>query len=309
MTPNAARPPAPSDRRAGGLQAFSRSKTTTAAALLTLAFALAALAAPLIAPQDPFDPAALDLANSRIPPLWLEGGQRPFLLGADEQGRDLFSAILYGLRISLAVGLLSVAFSAALGVALGLAAGYFGGAADALIMRIADVHLAFPAILIALLVEGVAKAALGGPADARIMLVVLVVSIGLGSWMQYARVVRALTMVESKKDYVAAARLIGLSAPTILLRHVLPNVSGPVLAIAAANLALAVVAEATLSFLGAGLPPTTPSLGALIRAGGDFLFAGEWWLVAFPAAALAGLALAVNRLGDGLRDALDPRLR
>jgi peptide/nickel transport system permease protein len=270
---------------------------------------MAAILAPLIAPQNPFDPGQLELLNSRLPPLWVEGGQRPFLLGTDEQGRDIFSAILYGLRISLVVGFLSVTFSSALGIALGLVGGYVGGVIDGLIMRAADVQLAFPAILIALLIDGVVKSILGNQIDAAAMLSVLVFAIGLSFWVQYARTVRGSVMVETNKDYIAAARLIGLSAPAILLRHVLPNVLGPVLVIATTNLALAVITEATLSFLGSGMPPATPSLGTLIRIGNDFLFSGEWWIVAFPGAALAGLVFAINLLGDWLRDALNPKLR
>ena len=288
---------------------FRRSPVTIVAALVTLILVLSAVFAPLIAPQNPFDAAELDLLNSRLPPLWFEDGRRPYLLGTDEQGRDVLSAILYGLRISLVVGLLSVAVSATLGVSLGLVAGYFEGVADALIMRVADVQLTFPAILMALLIDGVAKSFRGGQVDAVAMLGVLVASVGLSFWVQYARTVRGLTMVETKKDYVAAARLIGLSAPLILLRHVLPNVLGPVLVIATINLALAIATEATLSFLGSGMLPAMPSLGTLIRNGNNFLFSGDWWIVAGPGAALAALVLAVNLLGDGLRDAFDPRLR
>lgn len=291
------------------LASFRRSPLTIAAALMTALFLLAALFAGSISPQNPFDPAELDLLQSRIPPLWAEGGQRPFLFGTDEQGRDLLSAILHGLRISLLVGFMGVAFSGALGVGLGLVAGYVGGAADALIMRIADVQLTFPAILIALLIDGVAKSVLGNQLDPRTILLVLVFSIGLSFWVQYARTVRGSVMVEKGKDYVAAARLIGLSPATIMLRHVLPNVTGPVLVIATINLALAIITEATLSFLGSGMPETTPSLGTLIRIGQQFLFSGEWWIVAFPGIALAGLVLAINLLGDWLRDALNPRLR
>ena len=264
---------------------------------------------PPVAPQNPFDPAQLDLLNSRLPPLWEAEGQAPFLLGTDEQGRDILSAILYGLRISLAVGFLGVAFSATLGICLGLVAGYVGGVADGLIMRVADVQLTFPAILIALLVDGVVKSLLGGSLDAPTTLAVLVFSIGLSFWVQYARTVRGSVMVEKNKDYVAAARLIGLPAPVIMVRHVLPNVMGPVLVIATINLALAVITEATLSFLGSGMPETMPSLGTLIRIGNNYLFSGEWWIVAFPGVALAALVLAVNLLGDWLRDALNPRLR
>jgi peptide/nickel transport system permease protein len=279
------------------------------AAFLTVLFMAAAVLAGLLSPQNPFDPAQLELMNSRLPPLWDAEGQAPFMLGTDEQGRDIFSAILYGLRISLAVGFLGVAFSATLGITLGLIAGYVGGAVDAVIMRIADVQLTFPAILIALLVDGVVKAVLGGQLDEMTTLSVLVFSIGLSFWVQYARTVRGSVMVEKNKDYIAAARLIGLPAPVIMFRHVLPNVLGPVLVIATINLALAIITEATLSFLGTGMPETMPSLGTLIRIGNNYLFSGEWWIVAFPGIALALLVLAINLLGDWLRDALNPRLR
>ncbi|HEX2134449.1 MAG TPA: ABC transporter permease [Microvirga sp.] len=288
---------------------FRRSRLTMAAAFVTLLFFVLAMAAGLVAPQDPFDPAALELINSRLPPLWEAEGQAPFLLGTDEQGRDILSAILYGLRISLLVGFLGVAFSATLGIALGLVAGYFGGAVDAVIMRIADVQLTFPAILIALLIDGVVKSVVGGQLDPATRLGVLVFSIGLSFWVQYARTVRGSVMVEKNKDYVAAARLIGLPAPVIMARHVLPNVMGPVLVIATINLALAIITEATLSFLGSGMPETMPSLGTLIRIGNNYLFSGEWWMIAFPGFALAALVLAINLLGDWLRDALNPKLR
>jgi peptide/nickel transport system permease protein len=288
---------------------FRRSKLTMLAAVITLLFFLVAIFAPLIAVQNPFDPAQLQLMNSRIPPLWAADGQSPFLLGTDEQGRDMLSAILYGLRISLIVGLLGVAFSGALGILLGLVAGYVGGAVDSLIMRIADVQLTFPAILIALLVNGIAKSVLGNRLDAASMLGVLVLAIGLSFWVQYARTVRGSVLVEKSKDYVAAAQLIGLPAPVIMLRHVLPNTMGPILVIATINLALAIITEATLSFLGSGMPDTMPSLGTLIRIGNNYLFSGEWWIVAFPGIALAALILAINLLGDWLRDALNPKLR
>jgi peptide/nickel transport system permease protein len=289
--------------------AFRRSKLTMLAAAVTLLFFLLAITAPLLAVQNPFDPAQLQLINSRIAPLWTTDGQSPFLLGTDEQGRDVFSAILYGLRISLLVGLLGVLFSGTLGILLGLTAGYFGGPIDGLIMRIADVQLTFPAILIALLVNGIAKSLLGNRLDALSTLAVLVFAIGLSFWVQYARTVRGSVMVEKNKDYVAAAQLIGLPAPVIMLRHVLPNAMGPILVIATINLALAIITEATLSFLGAGMPDTMPSLGTLIRIGNNYLFAGEWWIVAFPGIALAALILSINLLGDWLRDALNPKLR
>jgi len=288
---------------------FKRSKLTMAAAFLTLLFVAAAVLAGVVTPQDPFDPAQLELMNSRLPPIWSAEGQMPFLLGTDEQGRDILSAIFYGLRISLAVGILGVAFSATLGITLGLIAGYVGGTVDAVIMRIADVQLTFPAILIALLVDGVVKSVLGGQLDEVTTLSVLVFSIGLSFWVQYARTVRGSVMVEKNKDYIAAARLIGLPAPVIMVRHVLPNVLGPVLVIATINLALAIITEATLSFLGTGMPETMPSIGTLIRIGNNYLFSGEWWIVAFPGIALALLVLAINLLGDWLRDALNPKLR
>jgi len=288
---------------------FRRSKLTMAAAAVTLLFFLLAIFAPALSVQNPFDPAQLQLINSRIPPLWEADGQSPYLLGTDEQGRDVLSAILYGMRVSLLVGVLGVLFSGTLGIVLGLIAGYVGGAVDSLIMRVADVQLTFPAILIALLVNGVAKSVFGNRLDAMSMLGVLVFAIGLSFWVQYARTVRGSVMVEKNKDYVAAAQLMGLPAAVIMLRHVLPNAMGPVLIIATINLALAIITEATLSFLGVGLPDTMPSLGTLIRIGNNYLFAGEWWIVAFPGFALAALILSINLLGDWLRDALNPKLR
>jgi peptide/nickel transport system permease protein len=291
------------------LYSFRRSKLTMVAAAVTVLFFLLAIFASVLSVQNPFDPAQLQLINSRISPLWTAEGQSPFLLGTDEQGRDMLSAILYGLRISLAVGVLGVLFSGTLGIVLGLVAGYVGGAVDALIMRIADVQLTFPAILIALIVNGVAKSVFGNRLDAISMLIVLVFAIGLSFWVQYARTVRGSVLVEKNKDYVAAAQLIGLPAPVIMLRHVLPNAMGPVLVIATINLALAIITEATLSFLGSGMPDTMPSLGTLIRIGNNYLFSGEWWIVAFPGIALAALILSINLLGDWLRDALNPKLR
>src|SRR3984893_17639739 len=288
---------------------FRRSKLTMVAAAVTILFFLLAIFASILAVQNPFDPAQLELINSRIAPLWSAEGQSPFLLGTDEQGRDVFSAILYGLRVSLLVGIFGVVFAAVLGIGLGLIAGYFGGAIDGLIMRIADVQLTFPAILIALLVNGVAKSVFGNHLDAMGTLAVLVFAIGLSFWVQYARTVRGSVLIEKTKDYVAAAQLIGLPAAKIMLRHVLPNTMGPILVIATINLGLAIITEATLSFLGAGMPDTMPSLGTLIRIGNNYLFAGEWWIVAFPGIALAVLILSINLLGDWLRDALNPKLR
>jgi peptide/nickel transport system permease protein len=288
---------------------FLHSKVTVVASLVTVTIVLAAVLAPWIAPHDPFDLRQLNLLDSHLPPVWAPDGDRRFLLGTDDQGRDVLSTILYGARISLSVGFLSVALAAVLGIVLGLVAGYAGGALDSLIMRAADVQLTFPAILIALLIDGTMRALSGVARDEETAFWVLVLSIGLSSWVQYARTVRASTLVEKNKDYVLAARLIGLNPGSILFRHVLPNVMGPVLVIATINLGLAIILEATLSFLGVGLPPTQPSLGTLISIGNKFLFAGEWWIAIFPGATLAGLVLAVNLLGDWLRDALNPKLR
>jgi len=291
------------------LHAFLRSKITIAAALVTVTLVLAAVLAPWIAPYDPFDLRQLNLLDSHLPPAWLAGGDPRYLLGTDDQGRDVLSTILYGSRISLGVGVLAVGLAAALDIVLGLIAGYAGGFLDALIMRIADVQLTFPAILIALLIDGTGRALFGEHRNETLEFWVLVLSIGLSFWVQYARTVRGSTLVEKSKDYVLAARLIGIHPAKILFRHVLPNVIGPVLVIATINLALAIITEATLSFLGVGLPPTQPSLGTLIRIGNNFLFAGEWWIAIFPGITLALLVVAINLLGDWLRDALNPRLQ
>jgi len=291
------------------LHAFLRSKITIVAALVTVTLVLAAVLAPWIAPYDPFDLRQLNLLDSHLPPAWLAGGDPRYLLGTDDQGRDVLSTILYGSRISLGVGVLAVGLAAALGIVLGLIAGYAGGFLDALIMRIADVQLTFPAILIALLIDGTGRALFGEHRNETLEFWVLVLSIGLSFWVQYARTVRGSTLVEKSKDYVLAARLIGIHPAKILFRHVLPNVIGPVLVIATINLALAIITEATLSFLGVGLPPTQPSLGTLIRIGNNFLFAGEWWIAIFPGITLALLVVAINLLGDWLRDALNPRLQ
>ncbi|MBV8766413.1 MAG: ABC transporter permease [Hyphomicrobiales bacterium] len=291
------------------LASFLSSKVTVVAGALTLIFFLAAVFAPLIAPTNPFDPASNFLIDSLNPPRFVTGGDPRFLLGTDDQGRDLWSAILYGLRVSLLIGVFGVLLGGAIGITLGLIAGYAGGRIDSIIMRIADVQLTFPAILIALLVDGVVQALLKGQNREQTAFGILVISIGLSFWVQYARTVRGSTLVEKNRDYVQAARLIGLSPARILARHILPNVMGPVLVIATINLALAIITEATLSFLGVGLPPTQPSLGTLIRIGQNFLFSGEWWIVTFPSITLAALVLAVNLLGDWLRDALNPRLK
>ena len=288
---------------------FRRSPVVVMAAVIAVLLLGAALLAPLVAPSNPYDLTKLSLLDAHNPPAWIEGGDRAHLLGTDDQGRDLLSTILFGMRASILIGFAAVLLALVVGITLGLVAGYLGGWTDTLIMRAADVQLTFPAILTALLIDGVARALLGKNTPESAEFWILVLAIGFSFWVQYARTVRSVTLVERNKDYVQAARLIGIHPLTIMFRHVLPNVMGPVLVIATINIALAIITEATLSFLGVGLPPTQPSLGTLIRIGNNFLFAGEWWITAFPGIALALLVLSVNLLGDWLRDALNPKLR
>ena len=289
---------------------FRHSPVAVVSLALVLLLVFAAVLAPLVAPYNPFDPASLNLMNGFSPPMEPNAFTGDvFWLGTDDQGRDVFSTILYGMRISLFVGFTAVLFALVLGVSLGLIAGYVGGWTETAIMRVADVQLTFPAILVAMLIFGIAKGIT--PVDMRdeMAIWVLIIAIGLSDWVQFARVVRGATLVEKNKEYVQAARLIGRRPGAIMLRHILPNVLSPVLVIATISLALAIIAEATLSFLGVGAPPTQPSLGTLIRIGQGYLFSGEWWIILFPAITLLALALSVNLLGDWLRDALNPKLR
>lgn len=288
---------------------FRCSPIAMIAATIVVIFFFGALFAPLLAPQNPFDPINLELINAFLPPAWADAGDPAFFLGTDDQGRDMLSAILYGSRISLTVGLAAVGFAATLGVTIGLIAGYAGGWCETLLMRLADVQLTIPALLIALMVDGFSRAVLSPEIHDEIALYMLIFAIGIADWPQYARVVRSATLVQKQSGYVSQAKLIGASNPAIVFGHILPNVMTSVLVLATLGLALAVIAEATLSFLGVGMPPTTPSLGTLIRIGNDYLFSGEWWITLFPSLALVLLALSVNLLGDWLRDALNPRLR
>ncbi|MDB5383173.1 MAG: dppC 1 [Rhodospirillales bacterium] len=288
---------------------FKRSPLTVISAIVALICIVTAVAAPFIAPHNPFDVATLNLLDAFKPPAWIDEGEADYLLGTDDQGRDLLSAILYGARISLFVGISATVFAALVGVSVGLLAGFLGGTVDALLMRIADIQLTFPSILVALLVDGIVRAAVPREVHDQIALFVVVVAIGISEWPKFARPVRGSTMVERNKEYVLAARVIGVSSFRIMTGHVLPNVLGPVLVIATLNLGLAILAEATLSFLGVGVPPTQPSLGTLIRVGNDFLFSGEWWITIFPGVSLVIMVLSVNLLGDWLRDALNPKLR
>jgi peptide/nickel transport system permease protein len=288
---------------------FRHSPVVILASLVTAVFFFVALFAPWVAPHNTYDVSTLNLSDAFYPPAWTKDGKAAFLLGTDDQGRDVFSTIMFGARISLLVGFSATLFAMVLGITMGLAAGYIGGALDAVLMRIADVQLSFPPILVALLIDGVARVLLPRGLHEQVEIYVLILAIGLSDWVRFARTVRGSAMVEKNKEYVQAARVIGLHPALIMLRHVLPNVMGPVLVIATLNLAIAILTEATLSFLGVGVPPTQPSLGTLIRVGNNFLFSGEWWMTVFPSAALVILVLAVNLVGDWLRDVLNPKLR
>ncbi|MGA0796329.1 MAG: ABC transporter permease [Quisquiliibacterium sp.] len=289
---------------------FRRSRVAIVATVVALGIIFAAILAPWIAPHDPFDPATLNLMDGFTPPMEPNAFTgNVYWLGTDNQGRDIFSAILYGARISLFVSFAAVVFGMVLGISLGLIAAWRGGWVDSLLMRIADVQLSFPSILIALLIFGIARGVIPPAYRETMAIWVLILAIGLSDWVQFARVVRGAAMVEKSKEYVQAARVIGVHPVRIVATHILPNVMGPVLVIATIGLALAIIAEATLSFLGVGVPPTQPSLGTLIRIGQGFLFSGEWWIILFPSITLLALALSVNLLGDWLRDALNPRLK
>lgn len=288
---------------------FLRSPMAIIAGVVTLLFLLMALFAPWIAPFDPFDPTQISLWDGKLPPAWAEGGQSQYVLGTDDQGRDMLSTIIYGGRLSIIIGLAAVFLGMFLGVTLGVISGYLGGWVDTLIMRIADVQLTIPGILLAILINGVVRNALPVGMRDELSIYVVIFAIGLSDWPQFARVTRGAALVEVQKEYVQAARVIGLPGWLIMLRHVLPNVLRPVLVLATIGLALAVIAEATLSFLGQGVPPTTPSLGTLIRVGNEYLYSGLWWITFFPALALVILVFAVNILGDWMRDALNPKLR
>lgn len=289
---------------------FKSSPMTVAATVVTFLIIAISFLSPILAPHTPFDPATLSLSDGLKPPVLISSdGDWTFPLGTDDQGRDILSSIMYGTRLSLVVGFASVVVAMLIGITLGLVSGYFGGTIDAVIMRIADVQLTFPAILVALLIDGIVRTVISVKRHDEIALFVIVGAIGLSFWVQYARTVRGSVMVEKNKEYVQAARVIGLSPVLIMVRHVLPNVTGPVLVIATINLGLAIITEATLSFLGVGLPSTEPSLGTLIRLGNEVLQSGDWWITVFPGITLAALVLAVNLLGDWLRDALNPKLR
>ena len=291
------------------LWSFIHNPGAMIAATIAVSLIIAAFAAPWIAPYNPFDPAQISLWDGKLPPAWTDGGNPHYLLGTDNQGRDMLSTILYGGRLSIVVGMASVFLGMLLGVSLGVISGYVGGSLDSVIMRIADVQLTIPGILLAILINGIGRAVLPLEMRQDFAIYVVIIAIGLTDWPQFARVARGATLVEAQKEYVQSARVIGLPGWLIMMRHILPNTLRPVLVIATIGLALAVIAEATLSFLGQGIPPTTPSLGTLIRVGNEYLFSGLWWITFFPAITLVILVFSVNLLGDWMRDALNPKLR
>lgn len=296
-------------RQSPVIQNFLRSPVALCSFIVLLVYVIAAAFPSFVAPHAVFDLSTLDFGDAFRPPAWLKGGDWRFVLGADDQGRDVLSAIIFGLRVSLFVGFASVLVSLLVGVTLGLVGGFYGGWLDSLIMRVADVQLSFPAMLVAVLFDGLVRAAFGERVHETFAVWIIIFAIALSGWVQYARTVRGSTLVASTHNYVLAARLLGQPVSFILLRHILPNVATPVFVVATIQLAVAIILEATLSFVGLGIPPTEPSLGTLIRVGNGYLLSGEWWLAIFPGLTLLVLVLAVNLLGDFLRDALNPRLR
>ena len=288
---------------------FVKSKIAVISTIVFLSILICSTFAELIAPYNPFDPVTVSLLDAFTPPVWIDGGSENFALGTDQQGRDMLSTIIYGSRISLIVGFASILFAMSLGTFLGVTSGFFGGRYEIIVMRFTDVQLTIPSILMALLVDGIARGFISKSLHNDMAIYVLIFAIGISEWPQFARVTRAATLVEKNKEYILASKIIGLSNFLIMFKHILPNILRPVLVIATIGLALAIITESTLSFLGVGVPPTTPSLGTLIRFGNDFLFSGEWWITFFPAIFLVVLALSINLLGDWMRDALNPKLK
>ena len=288
---------------------FVKSKIAIISTIVFLIILICSTFAELIAPYNPFDPVNVSLLDAFTPPIWIDGGSINFLLGTDQQGRDMLSTIIYGSRISLIVGFASILFAMLLGTFLGVTSGFFGGRYEIIVMRFTDVQLTIPSILMALLVVGIARGFISKSLHNDMAIYVLIFAIGISEWPQFARVTRAATLVEKNKEYISASRIIGLSNFLIMFKHILPNIMRPVLVIFTIGLALAIITESTLSFLGVGVPPTTPSLGTLIRFGNDFLFSGEWWITFFPAIFLVVLALSINLLGDWMRDTLNPKLK
>ncbi|HFC9432560.1 ABC transporter permease [Vibrio cholerae] len=287
---------------------FLRDKVAMSSFAVFVLFVIVAISAPLIAPTNPYDLSSIDIMDAELPPSWMEGGNEHFLLGTDEQGRDIFSTILYGSRLSLTIGFLAVGLQLTLGIVIGLSAGYLGGRIDSFLMRFADIQLSFSTMMVAIIVSAIFKASFGGEFFSQYAVVMLVVIIGVAEWPQYARTVRASVLAEKKKEYVEAARVMGFKAPRIMFRHILPNCLSPILVISTVQVANAIMSEAALSFLGLGLPVDQPSLGSLISIGFTYIFSGAWWITAFPGIVLVLLVLVINLLGDWLRDVFNPKI-
>jgi len=290
------------------LYSFKRDKVAIASFIILAILLILALTAPWIAPVNPYDARNLDIMDSEIPPMWSEGGESRFILGTDNMGRDMLSTMLYGLRTSILIAVGAVCLQAGLGILVGLTAGYIGGKTDAVLMRIADIQFSFPYLMLAIFISAIFQAVYGIGSYERLAVPLLIVIIGLAEWPMYARTIRASVMGEVNKEYVEAARVIGLSRPTIMIRHVLPNSLTSLMVISTIQFANAVMSEAALSFLGFGMPVSKPSLGSLIQAGFDFIFSGSWWITIFPGIWLVLFVLVINLLGDWLRDVLNPKL-
>ncbi|PIE43216.1 MAG: ABC transporter permease [Gammaproteobacteria bacterium] len=287
---------------------FKKDKVAIACFGIFVTFVTLSLLAPVIAPFDPYDSTQIDIMDSEIPPQWQDDGDARFWLGTDAQGRDLWSTILYGTRISLTIGVCAVMLQALLGIVLGLTAGYLGGRIDGFLMRLADIQLSFSTMMVAIIVLAIFQAAFGTELYQQLALFMLIMVIGIAEWPQYARTVRASVLAEKRKEYVEAARVIGFGPIRIMFRHILPNTLSPVLVISTVQIANAIISEAALSFLGLGMPVSKPSLGSLISSGFEFIFSGSWWITVIPGIVLIVLVLVVNLLGDWLRDVLNPRL-
>lgn len=287
---------------------FLRDKVAMVSFAVFMAFFIAAILSPWIAPTNPYDLTSIYIMNSELPPSWMEGGEADFWLGTDDQGRDIFSTILYGSRLSLMIGFCAVTLQLFLGIIIGLSAGYFGGRIDSFLMRFADVQLSFSTMMVAIIVSAIFKASFGSEFYGEYAVLMLIVIIGVSEWPQYARTIRASVLAEKKKEYVEAARVMGFRSPRIMFRHILPNCLSPILVISTVQIANAIMSEAALSFLGLGLPVAQPSLGSLISIGFNYIFSGSWWITAFPGIVLVTIVLVINLLGDWLRDVFNPRL-
>ena len=287
---------------------FVHNRTAMVSAAIVFIYLLLAALAPFIAPYDPWDLTQFDIMDSEIPPIGSEQADSRFVLGTDAMGRDMLSAMLYGTGISILIGVFATCLQLVIGVSIGLVAGYFGGRLDSFLMRVADIQLSFTTLMVAIVVLAVFQATIGLRLYEEYAIVAIVLVIGLAEWPQYARTVRACVLAAKKQEYVDAARIIGLHPFVIIYRHILPNTFSPLLVISTVQVANAIITEASLSFLGLGMPVTKPSLGSLIQNGFHYVFSGSWWITMLPAIVLVILILAINLLGDWLRDVLNPKI-